>query len=109
MVTNDNTYTSDCTVDRRSGSMVLDRRTDGDLCGGDSPYRNHGRSAGSRQVGDCSMVAPELEEDVLVDEVLSNISSAGIDGNHVSGYLRLSIEGALRALDQYGRDERTCN
>jgi len=109
MVTYDNTNTSYSISNRRSRRVVLDRRSDGDLRRRNNPYRNNGGSAGSRQVGDCSMVAPELEESILVDEVLSNISSAGIDGNHVSGHLRISIEGALRALDQYGREQRPCD
>ncbi len=79
---------------RRSRRVVLDRRSNGNLRGGTNPYRNNGGSAGSWEVGDCSMVTPELEEDILVDEILSDICSVSADGNHVSGYLRFSLQGA---------------
>ena len=82
-------FTSDCS----SRSMVFDCGTDGNLCGSDYPDCDHGGRAGSWETGDCSMVASELEEDVLVDEVLSDLSSVCVDGNHVSGYLRFSLQG----------------
>ena len=81
------------TVDCGSGSMVLDRRTDGDLCGSSDPDCYHGIGSGDREVGDCSMVAPELEDGFTMDEVLSDIISVCADGNHQSGYLRFSLQG----------------
>ena len=64
MVTNDNTNISYSISDRGSRRMVLHRRSDGNLRRRNNPYSNHGSGAGGRQVGDCSMVAPELEEDI---------------------------------------------
>ena len=97
-----NSYNS--TLHRWGRSMVLDRRTDGDLRRSSDPDYDHGWSAGSRQTGDGSMATPELEESILVDEVLSDISSAGVDGNYVSRHLRVSIESALRTYGEYGWD-----
>ncbi len=82
------------TINRGGGGMVLDRGIDRDLCGGSDPDRDHGWSTGSRQTGDCSMVTPELEEGLNMDEVLSDLSSVCADGNHQSGYLRFSLKGA---------------
>ena len=79
---------------RRSCRMVLDRRSDGNIRGCNNPYSNHGGSAGSRQTGDCSMVTPELEEGLTMDEVLSDICSITADGDYISGYLRFSLQGA---------------
>ena len=93
MVNNDLSHSNHSTRDRGCGSMVLDSRTYGNLCRSSDPDRNYGRSTGSRQVGDCCLVTPELEEDLLVDEVLSDISSVCADGNHQSGYLRFSLQG----------------
>ena len=64
--------------------MVFNSRTYGDLCGSSNPDRDHGSSTGSRQVGDCSMVTPELEEDITVDEILSDICSISVDGDYIS-------------------------
>ena len=80
-------------INRSSGSMVLDRRTDGDLRRSSDSDRHHGHSAGDRETGDCSMVAPELEDCVTMDEVLSDIVSISADGDYISGYLRFSLEG----------------
>ena len=80
-------------VDCGSCGMVFYRGVDGNLCRSSDPDRNYGWGPGSRQVGDCCLVAPELEEDILMDEVLSDISSVCADGNHVSGYLRFSLQG----------------
>ena len=76
-----------------SRSMVLNRRSDGNFCWRSDPHCDYGWSPGSRQTGDCSMVTPELEEDILMDEVLSDLSSVCADGDHVSGYLRFSLQG----------------
>ena len=87
-------YSDHSTVDCGSSSMVLDRRIDGDLCGSSYPDRDYGRGSRSRQVGDCCLVTSELEEDVTMDEVLSDICSITADGDYVSGYLRFSLKGA---------------
>ena len=81
------------TLDCGSGSMVLDRWIDGNLCGSSYPDCDYGGRAGSWETGDCSMVTPELEECILMDEVLSDLSSVCADGNHQSGYLRFSLKG----------------
>ena len=93
MVINGLSDTINRTIDRMRSSMVFDRRTDGDLCGSSDPHCDNGWSAGSRQVGDCSMVTPELEENVTVDEILSDICSITADGDYISGYLRFSLKG----------------
>lgn len=80
-------------LDRDSRSMVLNRRTDGDICWSSDPHCDYGWGTGSRETGDCSMVAPELEEDVTMDEVLSDICSITADGDYISGYLRFSLQG----------------
>ena len=86
-------YSDHSTVDCGSSSMVFDSRTDGNLCGSDYPHCNYGGRAGSWETGDCSMVAPELEEDVTMDEILSDICSITADGDYISGYLRFSLKG----------------
>ena len=91
-------------IDCGSCGMVFYRGPNGDLRRCNHPHSDHGWCPRGGQAGDCSMVTPELEEDDLVDEVLSNISSSGIDGNHISGYLRVSIESALRTYGEYGWD-----
>ena len=74
--------------------MALDRRTDGNLRRSNNPYSNHGYGSGDREAGDCSMVAPELEDCISMDEILSDIVSISADGDYVSGYLRFSQQGA---------------
>ena len=81
------------TLNRGSGSMVLDRGTDGDLCGSSDPDHHHGYGSGDREAGDCSMVAPELEDCFSMDEILSDIVSISADGDYISGYLRFSLKG----------------
>ena len=81
------------TLDRIGRSMVLDRGTYGDLCRSSDPDCYHGYGSGDRQAGDCSMVAPELEDCVTMDEVLSDIVSISADGDYITGYLRFSLEG----------------
>ena len=83
----------DRTFNRGSGSMVLDRGTDGDICGGSDPDHYHGYGSGDRQAGDCSMVAPELEDCFSMDEILSDIVSISADGDYITGYLRFSLKG----------------
>ena len=80
-------------IDRDSRSMVLDRGTHGNICGSSDTDRDHGHSTRDRQVGDCSMVAPELEDCFTMDEVLSDIVSISADGDYISGYLRFSLKG----------------
>ena len=80
-------------INRGSSSMVLDRGTDGDICGGSDPDHYHGYGSGDRQAGDCSMVAPELENCFSMDEILSDIVSISADGDYISGYLRFSLKG----------------
>ena len=80
-------------INRSSGRMVLDRGTDGDLCGSSDSDHYNGIGSGDRQAGDCSMVAPELEDCVTMDEVLSDIVSISADGDYISGYLRFSLQG----------------
>ena len=79
-------------IDRRNSSMVLDRGTDCDIRGGSDPDHYHGIGSGNREAGDCSMVAPELEDCFTMDEVLSDIVSISADGDYISGYLRFSLE-----------------
>ena len=93
MVTNDNTNANYSIGDRRSRGVVLHRRSDGDLRRRNNPYSNHGSSSGGREVSDCSMVAPELEESITVDEVLSDICSIPVDGDYIAGHLRFSLQG----------------
>ena len=93
MVKNDLSNLTYSIGNRRSRRVVLDRRSDGNLRRRSNPYSNNGGSAGNRQVGDCSMVAPELEESITVDEVLSDICSISADGDYISGYLRFSLKG----------------
>ena len=80
------------TINRGSRSLVLDRGTDGDLCGSSDPDHHYGYGSGDGEVGDCSMVAPELEDCVTMDEVLSDIVSISADGDYITGYLRFSLE-----------------
>ena len=82
------------TLNRNSSRMVFDRGTSGDLCGSGDPDRHNGHSTGDRKVGDCVMVAPELEDSFIMDEVLSDLISVSVDGDNVSGYLRFSQQGA---------------
>ena len=81
------------TGDRRNSSMVLDCGTHGDICGSGNTDCDYGYSTGDRETGDCSMVAPELEDCITMDEVLSDIVSISADGDYISGYLRFSLEG----------------
>ena len=81
------------TLNRNSSRMVFDRGTDGDLCGSSDPDHYHGYGSGDREVGDCSMVAPELEDCFSMDEILSDIVSISADGDYISGYLRFSQQG----------------
>jgi len=81
------------TLDRGSRSVVLDRGTDRDLCGSSDPDCYHGYGPGDGEAGDCSMVAPELEDCFSMDEILSDIVSISADGDYISGYLRFSLEG----------------
>ena len=81
------------TLNRSSGSMVLDRGTDGDLCGSSDPDCYYGIGSGDGEAGDCSMVAPELEDCFSMDEILSDIVSISADGDYISGYLRFSLKG----------------
>ena len=77
-----------------SCGMVFYRGSDGNLCRCNHPHSDHGDCPRGGKVGDCGMVAPELEEDILVDEILSDLSSVCAYGNHQSGYLRFSLQGA---------------
>ena len=88
-LSNSDYVTSNC----GSSSMVLDSRTDGNLCGSSDPDCDYGGRAGSWEISDCSMVAPELEEGLTMDEVLSDICSISVDGDYISGYLRFSLQG----------------
>ena len=81
------------TLDCGGRRMVLNRRTDGNLRGSSYPDRDYGGSTGSRQVGDCCLVTPELEENISMDEILSDICSITADGDYISGYLRFSLQG----------------
>ena len=81
------------TRDRRDRSMVFDRGTNGDLCRSSDPDCYYGVGSGDRETGDCSMVAPELEDCISMDEVLSDIVSISADGDYISGYLRFSLKG----------------
>ena len=80
-------------IDRDSRGMVLDRGTNGDICGSSNTDCDYGFSPGDRKVGDCSMVAPELEDGFTMDEILSDIVSISADGDYISGYLRFSLQG----------------
>ena len=84
----------DRTFDRGSGRVVLDRGTDCDICGSSDPDHYHGYGSGDREAGDCSMVAPELEDCFSMDEILSDIVSISADGDYISGYLRFSQQGS---------------
>ena len=77
----------------RRSRMVFDCGTSGDLCGSGDPDRHNGHSSGDRKVGDCVMVAPELEDSFIMDEILSDLISVSVDGDNVSGYLRFSLQG----------------
>ena len=81
------------TINRGSGSMVLDCGTSGDICGSGNPDLDYGIGSGDREAGDCSMVAPELEDCFTMDEILSDIVSISADGDYISGYLRFSLKG----------------
>ena len=81
------------TLNSRSSCLVLDRGTDGDLCGSSDPDCYHGYGSGDGEAGDCSMVAPELEDCFSMDEILSDIVSISADGDYISGYLRFSLKG----------------
>ena len=81
------------TLNRGGRSLVLDRGTDGDLCGSSDPDCYHGYGSGDGEAGDCSMVAPELEDCFSMDEILSDIVSISADGDYISGYLRFSLKG----------------
>ena len=81
------------TLDRWGSSMVLDRGTDGDICGSGNPDLDYGIGSGDWETGDCSMVAPELEDCFTMDEILSDIVSVSADGDYISGYLRFSLKG----------------
>ena len=81
------------TINRGSGSMVLDCGTSGDICGSGNPDCDYGIRSGDWETGDCLMVTPELEDSIIMDEILSDLSSVCADGNHVSGYLRFSLQG----------------
>ena len=83
----------DRTFNRRSSRMVFNSGTDGDICGSGNPDCDYGIGSGDRQAGDCSMVAPELEDYFTMDEILSDIISVSSDGDYVSGYLRFSLQG----------------
>ena len=83
----------DRTLNRNSSRMVFNCGTDGDICGSGNPDCDYGIFSGDRQAGDCSMVAPELEDCITMDEVLSDIVSISADGDYISGYLRFSLEG----------------
>ena len=80
-------------IDRRNSSMVLDRGTDCDIRRSSDPDHYHGIGSGDREAGDCSMVAPELEDCFSMDEILSDIVSISADGDYISGYLRFSLKG----------------
>ena len=80
------------TVDRCGSRMVQYRGTHGDICGSSDPDRHNGIGSGDRETGDCSMVAPELEDCFTVDEILSDLVSISADGDYVSGYLRFSLQ-----------------
>ena len=81
-------------IDRNRRSMVFDCGTSGDICGSGNPDCDYGIGSGDREAGDCCMVAPELEDCISMDEVLSDIVSISADGDYVSGYLRFSQQGA---------------
>ena len=85
--------TDNSIVHCRSCGMVFYRGPDGNLCRCNHPHSDNGGCPRSWEASDCSMVTPELEDCVTMDEVLSNISSVRPNGDHVSGYLRFSVEG----------------
>ena len=82
------------TVDRRNSSVVLDRGTDCDIRRSSDPDHHNGIGSGDGEAGDCSMVAPELENCFSMDEILSDIVSISADGDYISGYLRFSQQGS---------------
>ena len=81
--------TGDCS----NSSMVFNCGTDGDICGSGNPDCDYGIGSGDGEAGDCSMVAPELEDSFTMDEILSDIVSISADGDYISGYLRFSLKG----------------
>ena len=83
----------DRTFNRSGSRMVFNSGTDGDICGSGNPDCDYGIGSGDRQAGDCSMVAPELEDYFTMDEILSDLIGISADGDHVSGYLRFSQQG----------------
>ena len=83
----------DRTFNRGSRSMVFDCGTSGDICGSGNPDCDYGIGSGDGEAGDCSMVAPELEDYFTMDEILSDLIGISADGDHVSGYLRFSQQG----------------
>ena len=82
------------TGDRRNSSMVFNCGTDGDICGSGDTNCDYGIGSGDGEAGDCSMVAPELEDCFTMDEILSDIVSISADGDYISGYLRFSQQGS---------------
>jgi len=82
------------TGDRRNSSVVLDRGTDCDIRRSSDPDHHNGIGSGDGEAGDCSMVAPELENCFSMDEILSDIVSISADGDYISGYLRFSQQGS---------------
>ena len=81
------------TINRRNSSVVLDRGTDCDIRRSSDPDHHNGIGSGDGEAGDCSMVAPELEDCFSMDEILSDIVSISADGDYISGYLRFSLKG----------------
>ena len=81
------------TLDRCSSRMVQYRGTHGDIRGSSDPDCDYGIGSGDGEAGDCSMVAPELEDSFTMDEILSDIVSISADGDYISGYLRFSLQG----------------
>ena len=86
-------------IDCGSCGMVFYRGVDGNLCRCNHPHSDHGWCPRGGEVSNCGMVTPELEENVTMDEVLSDIGSVCPNGNYVSGYLRFSVEGASGAFN----------
>ena len=84
----------DRTFNSGRSSMVFDCGTSGDICGSGNPDCDYGIGSGDREAGDCSMVAPELEDCFTMDEILSDIVSISADGDYISGYLRFSLKGS---------------
>ena len=81
-------------IDRDSRGVVFNCGTDGDICGSGDTDHYYGYGSGDREAGDCSMVAPELEDCITMDEILSDIVSISADGDYISGYLRFSLKGS---------------